>query len=122
MKKINEIKRMQQLAGILKENSGLRKFDPGYKLTYQEDNDLEKAKSDIIQDAMEHIKYIAEYFGTDKADELYSLLMSIKNASDAEELGSLLGKISDWFYDNTDIHTEMGVGKKDQKHPQYGDI
>jgi len=112
---LNEIKRMQQLAGLLKEDSGLRKFDPGYKLTYYEDNDLEKAKSDIIQDAMEHIKYIAEYFGTDKANELHSLLMSIKNASDAEELGSLLSKISDWFYDNTDIHTEMGPSKMEKE-------
>jgi hypothetical protein len=112
---LNEIKRIQQLAGIISESNSLRKFDPGYKLTYYEDNNLEKAKTDIIQDAMEHIKYVALYFGTDKANELNSLLMSIKNASDAEELGSLLGKISDWFYDNTDIRTEMGPSKMEKE-------
>jgi Protein of unknwon function (DUF3008) len=86
-------------------------FDPSYKLTYADDNDLEKAKRDIIEDAMQHIKHIAEYFGTDKADELYGIIENIKNSKNEDELSELLDNISSWFYNNTDIDTESGPSK-----------
>jgi hypothetical protein len=108
-----EFRRMQKLAGILTEDKEKRTFDPTYKFTYDVDNNLDKVKETIIQDANQHIKYIADYFGTDKADELYKLITLVKNAKDADEVGKLLDQISDWFYSNTNIYTEFGKSKLD---------
>lgn len=107
--------------GMMADGGEVRKFDPSYKLTYYEDNDLEKAKSDIIKDSMEHIKYVAEYFGMDKADNLHLLLTRVKNANNPEELGILLNKISQWFYDNTDIETDMGSSKMERNRRMMAD-
>jgi len=106
-----EFRRMQKLAGILTEEKEKRTFDPTYKFTYDVDNDLDKAKETIIQDANQHIKHVADYFGTDKADELHKLITLVKNAKDADEAGKLLDQISDWFYSNTDVYTEFGKSK-----------
>ncbi len=102
--------RLKQLAGILNENTK-KSFDPSYKLTFADDNNLDKAKNDIIQDIMQHMKHVADYFGTDKTDELNFLITAIKNCKNADECNALLEKTSQWFYDNTDIYTDMGPSK-----------
>ena len=126
-KPMKEIKRMQELAGLVKESYNDRpRFDLDNEL-YAIDNEapeaIEKAKQIIVNGAMNVIKHVAEMFGTNTADEFYSLVKKAKNATTLEELGTIYTLMSDFLYENTDIYTnDMGVGTKDPKHHQYGDI
>jgi hypothetical protein len=122
---INEIKRMQQLAGIIRENYDDK---PSFDLDRQiqpfsgDPDNLEKLKQIVVEGAMSVIKHVAEMFGTDLADQFYLLIEKAKKANTLEELGDIYTLMEDILYENTDVYTSMGVGKKDPEHHQYGDM
>lgn len=120
--------RMQMLAGIITESQYKEKlneinFDLDnkiYSLSGNPDN-LEKLKQIIIKGIDDIIKHVADQFGTNTADDLYTFVEKIKMANDLKTLGELYNLIQDFLYENTDVYTNnLGVGKKSLKHPEYG--
>jgi len=125
---LNEIRRMQQLAGILEENYSRQPDVPRFDLDNEiyplsgNPENLEKLRQILVDGAMSVIKHIADQFGTNTADEFYSLVEKTKEASTLKELGDLYNLMEDFLYENTDVYTSsMGVGKKDIRHPEYGE-
>ncbi len=124
---LNEIRRMQKIAGILKENYRSRPDAPRFGLDNEiyplsgNPENLEKLKQIVVNGAMKVIKHVADQFGTNTADELYSLVEKVKIAKDLSTLGDLYSNIQDFLHLNTDVYTsDLGPGTKDIRHPEYG--
>ena len=124
---INEIKRMQQLAGLINENhkqDNVTRFDLDNKFYDNEGNikDIEELKQIVINGVMGIIEHVADMFGTNTADKLYLFVEKVKVAKDLDTIGDLYNLIQDFLYLNTDVWTNnLGVGTKDMKHHKYGD-
>ena len=124
---LNEIKRMQRIAGIIREDheqNDTPRFDLDndiYPLSGNPEN-LEKLKQIVVDGAMKVIKHVAEQFGTNTADRFYSLIEKAKKANTLEDLGKVHNSIEDFLHLNTDVYpSTYGIGKKSMKHPEYGE-
>lgn len=121
---------MQKLAGLITESeykAKLNENSPSFKIdddikAYWEDKDFEKIKQVVVDKAMGVIKHVADMFGTDNADKLYSYIEQAKNSSSDDELGKAVDKIYDFLYLNTDVGSDaFPIGKINPKNPNYGE-
>lgn len=112
---------------MLKENKAEYTFDLDRKFVNDKgepgmgEGDEERVKQILVAGVMNIIKHVADSFGTNTADDLYTYVEKVKAAESLEELGNLYEEIQDFLHINTDVYTStLGYGEKDMRHHRYG--